>query len=710
MKKHVRRPEGRSPISSRSRSTAANAIAKTIVRHKTIGKQTAHGDVRLSHGEHLREGGLRRDDAAGRGHGGLPLSGRMAAQRASRRGAGLLRPRLADDRARAGLFRRSSPKPGPTRSTRSSRGSSSNVERAKEGRISEDEFRTAVAAGDRPARPGEHDHRPSRPSRRRSTSCTAWATTIARRSTRGSRPLSSRTWSRSRGSTSATTCWSRRRRRRRVARSRQAATGGLRQPRVALATTGRGFLNCHVAPHHRRTSAGERRRREAEVPHRHGVSLRQHDRDPAGHSRHAADGVRRSAGPRSGWSMGLAPLSREEETAEWQNSVDLIMEDDTILIRPDPDNMELAFPGRRVVAAVGAEASGAVPAGAQREGSRGHQAAGRVLADQPAAEDAGRNEADDRGLEDRHPRRRVVLLQQGDGHAVPDLRGVLRSSAALDEAALRQHLAEIREFSAGVNRHGRPEVAFFMAGEGFSKADFAPYDFAALDARDAAEPSTRRCGRSSATPSRPSSATTTSTNLEWRNRDVRRADRRGREGDLRGIAAGAEFRVLHADRMAAGRTDRGGRIDLRSGLRAGRGDGRPRAAAVVRREVPRVHLQLRPRIRRPGVRQHRPGGRVAVAPGQDARPPRRLHRPGQAARHHGRNRQDHPHAEMGHPRAPRRRQAAAGRHHPIGGVHRVHPRPPAGLPPTGHEPAAAHHRQADQRAILGTAPRLAERA
>ena len=54
-----------------------------------------HGVVRLSHGEHSREGRLRRDDGAGGGHGGLPLSGRMAAQRAARRGAGLLRPRLS---------------------------------------------------------------------------------------------------------------------------------------------------------------------------------------------------------------------------------------------------------------------------------------------------------------------------------------------------------------------------------------------------------------------------------------------------------------------------------------------------------------------------------------------------------------------------------------------------------------------------------------
>ena len=55
---------------------------------------------------------------------GYQLSGRMAAQRAARRGAGVLRPCLADDRPRAGLLRRSSPRRSPTRSTRSSRGSS----------------------------------------------------------------------------------------------------------------------------------------------------------------------------------------------------------------------------------------------------------------------------------------------------------------------------------------------------------------------------------------------------------------------------------------------------------------------------------------------------------------------------------------------------------------------------------------------------------
>ncbi len=57
-----------------------------------------------------------------------------------------------------------------------------------------------------------------------------------------------------------------------------------------------------------------------------------------------------------------------------------------------------------------------------------------------------------------------------------------RNCSGLGDSSLRQHLAEIREFSAGVNRHGSAEIAFFMAGDGISKADFAPYDFGAIDA------------------------------------------------------------------------------------------------------------------------------------------------------------------------------------------------------------------------------------
>ena len=41
--------------------------------------------------------------------------------------------------------------------------------------------------------------------------------------------------------------------------------------------------------------------------------------------------------------IGVDPISAEQEDAEMQASVDLIMEGEDVLIRPDPDNMSTAF-------------------------------------------------------------------------------------------------------------------------------------------------------------------------------------------------------------------------------------------------------------------------------------------------------------------------------------------------------------------------------
>src|SRR3990172_6151447 len=41
--------------------------------------------------------------------------------------------------------------------------------------------------------------------------------------------------------------------------------------------------------------------------------------------------------------LGLGKLDEEEQIAEWRDSVDLIMEKDRIYIRPDPEDMEIAF-------------------------------------------------------------------------------------------------------------------------------------------------------------------------------------------------------------------------------------------------------------------------------------------------------------------------------------------------------------------------------
>ena len=179
--------------------------------------------------------------------------------------------------------------------------------------------------------------------------------------------------------------------------------------------------------------------------------------------------------------LGLEPLGREEETNEWRNSVDLIMEDDAILIRPDPDNMEMAFRADELL----------------QQLARKHQVRFLLV----------RNEKVRNAIKQRGECWRISPLPQtpdemkrmiaaskigihgGELYYYSKTNGTrfltyetFAQLGALDEPALRQHLAEIRQFSAGVNRHGRPEVAFFMASAAFSKADFAPHDFAALDA------------------------------------------------------------------------------------------------------------------------------------------------------------------------------------------------------------------------------------
>lgn len=178
--------------------------------------------------------------------------------------------------------------------------------------------------------------------------------------------------------------------------------------------------------------------------------------------------------------QGLEPLSREEESAEWRNSVDLIIEDDTVLIRPDPNDMPLSFRADELLQEL-------VPK---------HRIKFLLV----------RNHRVRSAIKERGERWRISRLPRTSDemdHMIAASRIAIRGNelyyyskatgtrfltiegfsqlADLGESSLRRHLAEIREYSAGINRHGCAEVAFFMAGDGISKADFAPHDFDTLD-------------------------------------------------------------------------------------------------------------------------------------------------------------------------------------------------------------------------------------
>jgi hypothetical protein len=177
---------------------------------------------------------------------------------------------------------------------------------------------------------------------------------------------------------------------------------------------------------------------------------------------------------------GLGPLSREEEALEWQNSVDAIVEGDTILIRPDPMNMPLSFRADELLQQL-------VPkhrvkfllAGDRRvhDAIKQRGECWRISTLPKTSEEMNRMIAASR-----------IAIRGNELYYYSKATGTrlltyetFAQLGALGESALRQHLGEVREFSAGVNRLGNREVAFFMADGNFSKTDFAPCDFDTMD-------------------------------------------------------------------------------------------------------------------------------------------------------------------------------------------------------------------------------------
>ena len=94
-----------------------------------------------------------------------------------------------------------------------------------------------------------------------------------------------------------------------------------------------------------------------------------------------------------------------------------------------------------------------------------------------------------------------------------------------------------------------------------------------------------------------------------------------------------------------------------------------------------IHLQPHPRIRQPGLRQHRPDRPVAVEAAAAAGGRRGVYLAELKVRGDaGPDRALHPVPEMGHPRAPGRRQAAAAGDPGERGIHRLRAGPPPRRP------------------------------
>ncbi len=177
---------------------------------------------------------------------------------------------------------------------------------------------------------------------------------------------------------------------------------------------------------------------------------------------------------------GRPRMSRDEELAEWEASVDLVFEEGDVLIRPDPENMPLAFEADEVLQEV-------IPK---------HRIKFLNV----------HNEKVRKAIERQGECWRIALLPR----SLPEMVRMIAASKvaignreiyyydlvtgthfltcqefayleSLDDAELRRHLIEIRDLSQRYNRLGTAEIRFFMADSTFGADEFRQHNFEAMD-------------------------------------------------------------------------------------------------------------------------------------------------------------------------------------------------------------------------------------
>ncbi len=173
-------------------------------------------------------------------------------------------------------------------------------------------------------------------------------------------------------------------------------------------------------------------------------------------------------------------LTREEESQQWCEAVDLIFEDDRILIRPNPANMALAFeadellqqlcPKHRIKFLYALDKH-------VRSAVKRHGECWRIAALPTSVKQ----------MQDMIIASKLAISGE-EIYYYNKTTGVrwltcerFAALERLDDEQLRLHLAEIGEHSARRNASGFPELDFFQAGTSFSSKDFAGYDFRHLD-------------------------------------------------------------------------------------------------------------------------------------------------------------------------------------------------------------------------------------
>lgn len=176
---------------------------------------------------------------------------------------------------------------------------------------------------------------------------------------------------------------------------------------------------------------------------------------------------------------GQPAMTEQEEEAELSNSVDLVMEGDTVLIRPDPAHMDLAFVADEILQEIVPKEQIKFLHVLDEQVRNAIKRRGESWRINPLP----RSPADMRqmvlGSRIGIGGREIYYYNRESGTRFLTCQE-FASLGALDEAERRRLLAEVKTGAAEFNRIGRPEIAFFMTGKTFGAADIAPFDFMAM--------------------------------------------------------------------------------------------------------------------------------------------------------------------------------------------------------------------------------------
>jgi hypothetical protein len=174
--------------------------------------------------------------------------------------------------------------------------------------------------------------------------------------------------------------------------------------------------------------------------------------------------------------QGLLPLTDAEHAEEWKSAVDLIVEPGIILIRPDPNNMPLAFEADQLLQELISKRQIHFLYVRQEKVQEAIRRRGEYWRISPVPQ------APDDIAKD------VIVSRIGIGglpiyyySAMTGTRYLTVQEfiglGTLDDEELRLHLAEIRDYASRLNRFGSREIAFFGADKSFGPEAFAGRDF-----------------------------------------------------------------------------------------------------------------------------------------------------------------------------------------------------------------------------------------